>query len=194
MADFMSAARKTLDLEGGYQNMPQDRGNYACGRLVGTNLGISAQVLQEYLGRCPIPKDSMELTKDEALDIYRTNYWEAIDGDSFKNQSVAEIVFDTAILQGVGAAKRIARDAMGDLAANGSTYSVEEINRLNQRAFFEKFRDNREKYIMNIGGYYLEGWMNRLRQFDFRTDWEKNLILAVLFSASIVYLSSKLLR
>lgn len=66
--------------EGGYQSIPEDNGNYTGGKkgkgeLVGTNFGISAPVLGEYLKRTPSVTDMKELTSEKATDIMYSNFY-----------------------------------------------------------------------------------------------------------------------
>ena len=88
--------------EGGFQNHPDDHGNWTGGRkgvgeLKGTNFGISA-ASYPYL-------DIQNLTREQAKEIFRKDYWEA-SGANELSWPLNLIVFDTAVLHGVNAAKR----------------------------------------------------------------------------------------
>ena len=100
MADFILAHKKVNKSEGGYSNNPNDRGNYVDGNLVGTNYGISAPVLKEHLGRTPTKDDMINLSPKVVLLIYKKNYWNKIQGDNIDNQSVAYLIYDSAVNQG----------------------------------------------------------------------------------------------
>jgi lysozyme family protein len=65
----------TLKFEGGYVDHPADPGG-------ATNLGITIGTLSKWRGRPVSKADVKELTKDEAAQIYRKNYWNAINGDA----------------------------------------------------------------------------------------------------------------
>tara|TARA_R110002153_G_C13083383_1_gene474635 strand:- start:100 stop:687 length:588 start_codon:yes stop_codon:yes gene_type:complete len=79
--------------EGGYSTDREDKGNYyPSGNFVGTNHGISAPVLAQYLGKTPTVQDMRNLTKDEAREIAATNYYDRFSIDSLP-ASVREIVF-----------------------------------------------------------------------------------------------------
>jgi len=88
-----------LKIEGGLSLDPNDSGNYYQGQLVGTKYGISAAV---WGGQYDIPK----LTQEEALQIYRTHYWEAAGCDRLP-WPMCLIHFDTAVQHGVGVANEI---------------------------------------------------------------------------------------
>jgi len=70
---FNSAVQIVLRDEGGYTADPRDAGNWTGGRvgagaLKGTNFGISA---------AQYPNLDIEgLTRDEAIEIWRRNWWE----------------------------------------------------------------------------------------------------------------------
>lgn len=94
--DFERAVQWILDREGGFQNNPADPGNYYNGQLIGTKYGISAA---SWGGQY----DIQNLTIDQAKAIYREHYWRASGADKLA-WPLSLLVFDTAVLHGVGAA------------------------------------------------------------------------------------------
>lgn len=88
-----------LKIEGGLSLDPNDTGNYYQGKLVGTKFGISAAV---WGGQYDIPN----LTKEQALEIYKAAYWDAVNADALP-WPICLIRFDTAINHGVGVAKAL---------------------------------------------------------------------------------------
>lgn len=88
-----------LSIEGGLSLDPNDSGNYYDGKLVGTKFGISAAV---WGGQYDIPN----LTKEQALSIYKRAYWDAADCHIMAWPTCL-IVFDTAVNHGVGVAKQL---------------------------------------------------------------------------------------
>lgn len=88
--------------EGGYQNNPADKGNWTgCevgkGENRGTKFGISA---------CSYPElDIPNLSIQEADAIYERDYWRASGADKLP-WPYCLIVFDTAVLHGVGTARQ----------------------------------------------------------------------------------------
>ena len=105
MAAFDPIVSKVFNIEGGYQNDLNDNGNYtssSCGgQLVGTNHGISAKTLEEYLNACPSVYQMKNLARAEAIQIYKTDFWNDIGGDYLKNSNVALVIFDTNVLRPV---------------------------------------------------------------------------------------------
>lgn len=97
--NWSRAYPEVLRFEGGLSLDPNDTGNWYNGKLVGTKYGISAAV---WGGQYDIPN----LTKEQALEIYRKHYWEASGADKLP-WPMCLIVFDTAINHGVGVAQKL---------------------------------------------------------------------------------------
>ena len=97
------AAEFVLKIEGELSLDPQDRGNWTGGHigagvLKGTKWGISAASYPHL--------DIASLTREQALEIYRRDYWEA-SGASEIAWPMSLILFDTAVNHGVGVAKEL---------------------------------------------------------------------------------------
>ncbi|MBX2806278.1 MAG: hypothetical protein KTR19_09920 [Hyphomicrobiales bacterium] len=103
--NFDLALKHVLKFEGGYSDHPKDPGG-------ATNFGITIGVLREFRGRSVTKQDVRSLSLSEAANIYRTRYWDA----SSCNELPAGIdlaVFDCAVNQGVGRARRFLQIAAG---------------------------------------------------------------------------------
>lgn len=183
MADFAPIVKKTFSFEGGYQAFPNDTANYnSRGELVGTNHGISAKALETYTGKVPTVQDIKNITEQLAQQIYKKNYWNPLQGDSLKNDSVAHIMFDSFIASGYNGLIRV-RKAVNKyfnkkvVAETPKPITAQEaiiINSANQKRLFEIIKqgeiDNRnylaktnpEKY-----GKFIKGWLNRLDKITF---------------------------
>ncbi|MFT8945986.1 MAG: glycosyl hydrolase 108 family protein [Acetobacter aceti] len=86
-AGFDATQAFTMDEEKGYQDDPEDSGNYASGKigagpLVGTNFGISAPILSSWLGRPATREDMLGLSQDAAKAIFRAIFWDACRADT----------------------------------------------------------------------------------------------------------------
>ena len=111
---FQMALTFTLAQEGGFQNSPDDPGNWTGGavgqgQLVGTNFGISAAAYPTL--------DIANLTKDQATAIYQSDYWDAISGDKLP-VSMAIVTFDAAVNSGPGMGAKWLQSALG-ITADG---------------------------------------------------------------------------
>lgn len=88
-----------LNMEGGFSTDPNDKGNYTpSGEFKGTKYGISARSYPHL--------DIANLTKEQALEIYKRDYW-LPSGAASQPWPLCLATFDVAINHGVGAAKRI---------------------------------------------------------------------------------------
>lgn len=106
MADFDIAHSRTSKTEAGYQNNPDDGGNWTTGAarigvLIGTNRGISAPVLALWLKREPTVGDMKQLSANTSEMIYRANYWTPIRGDEIIDQNTANNIYDMGVNAGV---------------------------------------------------------------------------------------------
>ena len=95
MASFEKASTVVAGVEGGYSTNINDKGNYltnsdfeAKKNFIGTNWGISAPTLAAWRGKAVTKEDMKALTYPEALKIFKKNYWDAIDGDKIKDNSL----------------------------------------------------------------------------------------------------------
>lgn len=114
MADtFGTLIEAIISIEGGYTNDPNDRGGP-------THWGVTEAVARAngYAG------DMRDMTKAQAIDIYRTIYWKAsgfslVDAAS---HTVAAELLDTGINMGVRTASTFLQRALNAFNAGGTLY------------------------------------------------------------------------
>lgn len=125
MDNFDRCIPFVLKWEGGYVNHPDDPGGE-------TKYGISKRAYPDL--------DIKSLTLDDAKSIYRRDYWDASNCDSF-DLPLAVVVFDSAVNCGVGRAKTwLSR------TSNWSDYIELRL------AFYKKLNKP----------MFLKGWQNRV--------------------------------
>ena len=95
--NFIDAINRVLGIEGGYVNNPADPGGE-------TNWGISKRSYPNV--------DIKNLTRDQAIDIYHRDFWEAAAGESM-SPAVAYQVLDFSVNSGIGTAIRALQRAIG---------------------------------------------------------------------------------
>ena len=136
-------------IEGGYVNDPRDPGGE-------TSFGISKR---------SYPKVNIKsLTRDGAISIYKRDYWDAAGCDTMPPK-IAVAVFDCAVNQGVGIAKRLIQKAAG-VGADGiiGPKTRAAIGRANQEDLVVQFlgwRLRRYAFTANAS-IYMRGWSNRV--------------------------------
>lgn len=136
MSDFGHAVSVILYHEGGFTNNQNDSGNWTGGKkhkgeLRGTKYGISAAAYPHL--------DIESLTKDDAKEIYKKDYWNKVRGDKLPFP-VALYLFDMAVnmgvkrsvkmLQGIVGVKRdgiIGPKTIGKIACFSSIYLTEQL-------------------------------------------------------------------
>jgi len=174
MANFNTFSYLVLKLEGGYQAHSSDTGNYnSLNQLVGTNLGISAPVYENWVGYPPSVSDMKAITKQTANAIYKVLYWDKINGDNIKSQETANIIADHAVNAGVGSAGKIVQRTLNkhfgeNLAVDGviGNKTTQAINKVKTAPFFDAILAARESFYKSLNKpEFLQGWLHRLQPF-----------------------------
>lgn len=138
---FEKAVQGVLESEGGYANDPVDRGGE-------TKYGISKKAYPDL--------DIAALTREQAVEIYRRDYWEAIGADQLPND-VREAAFDAAVNQGPEFARKALKESGGQLVP-----------------FLEARRQRYESIVSSDPSQkkFSKGWMNRLDKFTPEGPWK----------------------
>ncbi|MEO5377645.1 MAG: hypothetical protein H7832_07690, partial [Magnetococcus sp. DMHC-6] len=127
MAQFFKAFERTIRMEGGYSNDPMDRGGE-------TYIGISRVFNPHWSGWPIIDRWKSEgrfhqaqLSTDPVLRVqtrlfYKQSYWDPLQGDRIKDESVAQELFDTAVNMGVHTAGVFLQESLNVLNRNKTLY------------------------------------------------------------------------
>ena len=162
MSNFDKAVQKVLAHEGGYVWHPLDTGGE-------TNLGITRKTLEKYLGYPAGPDAMKNLSRGNAIEIYKSLYWDEVRGDDIKNYGVAFIMFDQAVNRGPRNSIIQAQKAM-DIYPDGYL-SDEMILRMNNTAsakLIPRLIDESEAAYRRIvernpsQEVFLAGWLKRV--------------------------------
>lgn len=174
MAQLTQAFFQTiLKIEGGYQNRPDDSGNYACGNQVGTNMGISAGAYQTWTGRCPTVADMKALTTSDAFQFYAW-YFDRYNLFQIESQKLFELCANNTMGSPAGAAKTEQRalNALGYSVAVDGSRGPQTIGALNAAwrkspaALYNGIRSEWVRYLESINKpQFLPGWMKRLNTY-----------------------------
>lgn len=179
MANFKPVFDLTLKHEGGFQKFPNDSANIINGVVIGTNRGISAQAYKQYFKKTPTENDMRALTEEQAAAIFKANYWNKINGDKIKNQSIAELMFQYIIGSGASQLsdlKDIANMVAGKkvLASTDTPFTdaeAEIINNLPQKKYWDALKEWRHAFFLRIVNNSIEKLTRQLG----RTPTEKEL-------------------
>lgn len=183
-SDFKESQKVVALAEGDYSSDRKDKGNWIdfkmgnkiLKRFVGSKYGISAPILKEYLKRTPRKDDMLNLSYNTALQIYKSKFWDTQNLKKFCNQSVANIVYDGCVNQGIAGIKSVLRKVLlnkgiriGDDDNPLDSKYIKKINALDQQEIFDsikEYRKNRYK-VASTFDTHGEGWLNRLQKIEF---------------------------
>ena len=162
---FEQAVELVLSHEGGFQNHPEDRGNWTSGQvgvgeLRGTKWGISAMAYPHL--------DIANLTRTRAIEIYRRDFWRRPGCDKLPAQ-LRYPYFDVAVNSGPGTAARLLQQAAG-VTADGvlGPATLAAVATRDPRELTEDFLWLRGEYFADLARrvpsqrVFLPGWILRL--------------------------------
>jgi lysozyme family protein len=146
-----------INNEGGYVNNPNDSGGE-------TNFGITKRTYPNL--------DIENLTRSEAVGIYKKDFWDKYNFDKIRNFDVAQKLFDMSVNMGHKQAVKLLQQAHGGLHVDGimGTITFGEINQGRPEQLLEKFREKianfyRELVVRNPkNAVFLKGWLKRAAQ------------------------------
>lgn len=102
---FHHAVELVLQHEGGFVDHPQDPGG-------ATKFGITRETLSRARGRPASVEDVRELTRTEAVAVYRSLYWDVLRADELPS-GIDLAVFDLAVNSGPARAARMLQTLLG---------------------------------------------------------------------------------
>ena len=157
---FDVAFDRVVGHEGGFQNDPDDRGNWTTGIIGqgenrGTKFGISAMSYPTL--------DIKNLTVEGAKLIYKRDFWDRAKADQY-DSAIAYQMFDYAINHGNGNAVRMLQRAVG-VADDGQIgpASLGAVNKMSISDVIMRLSAQRLKFIAKLTTFtkYGAGWVNR---------------------------------
>lgn len=179
-SSFKKSQYIVKEVERGYSSDKKDRGNYvrtkSWRKFIGTNHGISAPILMDHLGRVPTVDDMKNLSYEDALEIYKKQYWNPQNLSQFNNQSISNLIYDGCVNQGIRAMKDIVRAAyikngikIGSLENPFKEKWIKMANALDHEKLFNSIRNGREKRYKNSITFktHGRGWLKRLSSITY---------------------------
>ena len=185
---FEEAQKLVKISEKGYSDDKKDRGNWLFlkkkvgkkqvkyKKFIGTNFGIAAPTLREHLGRIPTQEDMKNLSYQDAIKIFKKKYWDKQNLSDLSNQSVANIIYDGCVNQGIEKMRKVMRTVLEENDLEIDTLDnpfddkwIQKINELDQKELFDSIKNEREVRYKNSRTFkrHGEGWMNRLNSLDY---------------------------
>jgi lysozyme family protein len=170
MASFDLFLPMLLKFEGGYVDDPDDPGGE-------TNKGVTMAVFQvcshELLGIDPTSANLKALTDPQAGIIYKTRYWDGIQGDAINLQDLANILCDFYVNAGTHATtllQQVLNKTGANLVVDGKIgpASIQFLNGVDETSVYRQYKQGRIQYYQGLGQRYpkfLQGWLNRVNSF-----------------------------
>jgi len=143
--------RKILVLEGGSKitNDPSDSGGQ-------TKYGISKKAFPNV--------NVINLTEQQAIDIYKNNFYNVCMIDSINDELLALHVFDFAVNAGIGRSVKTLQKIVG--SAQDGVIGAKTLSMVNSGNFSTEFIQARINFYKSIGvgknAKFLKGWLNRV--------------------------------
>ena len=159
---FDQAFSRTVAIEGGFTADAKDRGNWTGGKvgigvLKGTKFGVSAASYHDI--------DIVNLTIEEAKEIYRRDWWEKFGLERF-GKAAAFQLFDAGMNHGMFRANQMFQRALG--VNDDGVIGEETLFALrwtsDKHDLLLRFLAERIEYFVNAESWdhYSRGWMRRV--------------------------------
>ena len=148
-----------LSHEGGFVDYKADPGGM-------TNLGVTRQAWEMYVGHSVEEADIRALTPDKVAPFYQKAYWDKAKCDVLPS-GVDYAVFDIAVHSGVARAVRILQQALG-LVDDGilGPNTLAALNGKNIRDLIKKICDIRMTFLQHLSTWptFGRGWAKRVAE------------------------------
>jgi lysozyme family protein len=147
--------------EGGYVHHEKDPGGM-------TNLGVTARVWEEWLGRPVSEKEMRALTPTMVKPLYKRKYWDAVRGDELVS-GVDYAVFDVAVNSGPGRAIKFLQSCVGVDADGGfgpRTLAAVKVAEQDPKRLIELYCAKRLEFLQSLKTFetFGKGWSRRVAE------------------------------
>ena len=163
---FENAVKIVLGLEGGFSDYNPVTKDPR------TNKGITQPEFDEFRRKNNLEsKDVKDITTDEAMEIYKKEYWDKIQGDKLyaRNPKLAIMLFDAAVNNGLGGANGMVKSVISTDGNRFDNVMIDDILAADksQELFSDIMQRRKQKYKDIVRkdssqSIYSKGWENRL--------------------------------
>lgn len=163
---FEQALDYTFANEGGFSNIPQDRGG-------ATRWGITREEASRWRKRSVSVAEMKAFPIEEAEQIYKAWYWDTMSLDQIVSPAVAICMFDIGVVMGTGIPPKFAQQICNDhgfsLALDGhiGVKTLSAINGLDPALFINDFSAKTRNRFLGIvasrpsQAIFIKGWLRR---------------------------------
>lgn len=180
---ILNMLKLILSNEGGYQDHPNDTGNFWFSKNIGTNMGITPKTLNNAMSLGIVPRVKitkeymMNLPREFAERIYIHLY--VIPSKSYLlNEQLGKLHFDTAVLHGVRRANKFLQQALNmngaKLVVDGcfgdKTFAAYSAEKDLEQLYKDYINLRLESYVQIVKRQpqkkvFYNGWVNRVQKF-----------------------------
>ncbi len=162
-----------LDIEAGYQNNVNDKGNFTEANVnIGTNRGITPDAYRAYYGQYPTVEEMKALSKEQALEIYKENYFKKPKFDLIEDPNLQAAVVDFGVNSGTTRAIKALQSLVG--SKPDGLMGPDTIDKINnyQGDVLADFYNIRRNFIEEIveknpqNEVFQKGWQNRINKME----------------------------
>lgn len=156
-SNFQACLDFTFRYEGGFVNHPADPGG-------ATNWGITRNVLAGWRGKPVSVTDVKNMSRSEAADIYRANYWAAVRGDELP-LGVDLVVWDYGVNSGPSRAIKSLQSALG-VKVDGfiGAATLDAASKFDAKELVDRICNERQRFVRGLKPYktFGKGWEARI--------------------------------
>lgn len=157
MGNFERCQAITEAWEGGWSDHARDPGGK-------TMYGITQATLSAWLGRPATATEIRNLSKEQARQIYRKNYWDRVAGDELPS-GVDLCIYDFGVNSGPQRAVKSLQGAL-DLKADGwvGELTISAVKDADRRELINRLCDRRLAFLKDLETWdtFGKGWSNRV--------------------------------
>jgi len=159
--NFEQCLALVLKSEGGFVFNPKDPGGM-------TNLGVTRATWQNYTGHEVTETEMRSLTPQDVMPLYKTNYWDRINGDSLP-YGVDYAVFDFAVNSGPTRAVKTLQQVL-NISTDGEVgpETLGALETANPREVATAVCDARLAFLQSLPTYgtFGRGWSSRVSEVE----------------------------
>ena len=159
--NFEQCFALVLKSEGNFVFNPKDPGGM-------TNLGVTRATWQNYIGHDATETEIRNLTPQDVMPLYKTNYWDRINGDSLP-YGVDYAVFDFAVNSGPTRAVKTLQQVL-NISADGEVgpETLGALETANPREIATAVCDARLAFLQSLPTYgtFGRGWSSRVSEVE----------------------------
>lgn len=172
MANFLPAYNRTKKYEGGWADVPGDRGGK-------TYMGIASAAHPGWRGWALLKKyqplrdnqivNDLEIHK-AVEELYNEKFWKLIKGDGIRDQKLAELLYDYTVHSGTRSIKSLQKIIGMVQDGNIGPKTLDAMNAVNAKGLFNALKAERAAFLTALSQKpgqqkFKAGWLARVNSF-----------------------------